>query len=142
MTREQIVSILNAMQRAWNARDAVALAAHHADDAVVHSPIFGEVHGRTEIERTYRDLFRAFADWTYQGQEMIIDGHRAAQVFTVNATHTSELFGVDATHRRFEIHGMLVFEFRDGKIVHERRMYDFTALLIQLGVLKAKPARG
>ena len=31
------------MQRAWNARDPAALAALFADNALVHSPIFGEV---------------------------------------------------------------------------------------------------
>lgn len=141
MNREQMVSLLNGMQRASNVHDAVALAAAYAEDGVVHSPIFGEVHGRADIERTYRDLFKAFADWTYEGHELIVDGDRAAQVCSVTATHTSELFGVDATQRRFRIQGMLVFEFRDGKILHERRLYDFTALLIQLGVLKAKPAK-
>jgi hypothetical protein len=28
----------------------------------------------------------------------------------------------------------------DGLIVHERRIYDFTGMLVQIGVLKAKPA--
>ena len=32
-----------------------------------------------------------------------------------------------------------MFEFRDGKIAVERRLYDFTALLLQVGVLKASP---
>lgn len=141
MTREQIVSLMQAMQRAWNVRDPVALAAAHSEDGVVHSPIFGEVRGRSEIERSYRDLFRAFGDWTFDGGELIIDGARAAQSFTVAATHTSELFGVDATHRRFKIQGVLVFELREGKIITERRMYDFTGLLVQVGVLKAKPGK-
>ncbi len=141
MKREQVVAIMQAMQRAWIARDSAALAVAHAEDGVVSSPMFGEVRGRSEIERTYRDLFRAFADWTFEGQDLIIDGNRAAQMFTVEATHTSELFGVEATHRRFKINGVLVFELRDGKITHERRMYDFTGLLIQVGVLKAKPGK-
>jgi steroid delta-isomerase-like uncharacterized protein len=141
MTREQTVSLMNAIQRAWNARDPVALAAAHAEDGVVHSPLFGELHGRPEIERAYRDLFRAFEDWAFEGQDLIIDGNRTAQVFTVAATHTSELFGVEATNRRFKIQGVLVFEFFDGKIVSERRLYDFTGLLVQVGVLKAKPGR-
>ena len=139
MTREQIVNVIAAMQRAWNARDAAGLAAAHTDDAVVYSPIFGEVHGRAEIERSYRDLFRAFSDWTLDGQDLIVDGLRAAQLFTVNATHTSELFGVDATNRKFKINGVLVFEFRDGKVAVERRLYDFTELLLQVGIIKAKP---
>jgi steroid delta-isomerase-like uncharacterized protein len=141
MTREQVVSLIQTMQRAWNARDPQALTAAHADDGVIVSPIFGEVHGRTEIQRSYDELFRAFADWTLEGHDLIIDGARAAQTFTVSATHTSELFGVEATHRRFTIQGVLVFEFRDGKVSHERRMYDFTGLLVQLGVLKAKPGK-
>jgi hypothetical protein len=28
-----------------------------------------------------------------------------------------------------------------GLIQHERRLYDFTSLLIQVGVLRSKPAR-
>jgi hypothetical protein len=35
--------------------------------------------------------------------------------------------------------GVFVYELKDGKIVHERRVYDFTGLLIQTGLLKAKP---
>ena len=33
-----------------------------------------------------------------------------------------------------------VFEIRGRQIVRERRIYDFTGLLLQIGVLKAKPA--
>ena len=29
---------------------------------------------------------------------------------------------------------------RDGLIVRDRRIYDFTGLLLQIGILKAKPA--
>ena len=139
MTREQIVGVLNTMQRAWNSRDSVALTSAHADDGVVYSPIFGEVHGKAAIEKSYRNLFTAFADWTFEPQELIVDGLRAAQLFTVTATHTSEIFGMAATHRRFKIQGVLVFEFRDGKVAVEKRLYDFTGLLIQMGVIKAKP---
>ena len=139
MTREQIVTVLNAMQRAWNTRDPVGLAAAHSDDGTVHSPIFGEVKGRDAIEKSYRELFRAFGDWVLTFEDLIVDGERAAQVFHATATHTSDLFGVDATHRRFRVQGVLLFEFRDGKIATERRLYDFTGLLLQVGVLKARP---
>jgi hypothetical protein len=35
---------------------------------------------------------------------------------------------------------VFLYEFKDGKIVRDRRVYDFTGLLIQVGTLKAKPA--
>ena len=141
MTREQIVALVQSMQRAWNARDIAALGAAHSEDSVVHSPIFGTVRGRAAIEHSFEEFFRAFADSVFEGQELIIDGTRAAQLFVIEASHTSELFGVEATHRRFRIQGVLLFEVRDGKIIHERRMYDFTSLLVQLGVIKAKPGK-
>ena len=141
MTREQIVTLVQGMQRAWNTRDAAALASSHAEESVVHSPIFGTVRGRAEIERSFNEFFRAFADCVFEQQELIIDGTRCAQVFTLDASHTSELFGVEATHRRFKIYGVLIFEVRDGKIISERRVYDFTSLLVQLGVIKAKPGK-
>jgi predicted ester cyclase len=62
-----------------------------------------------------------------------------AQFFKSHATHTSEVFGVPATGRKFEVQGVLVFYFKDGKIIKERRLYDFTSMLIQLGFLKARP---
>jgi hypothetical protein len=62
-----------------------------------------------------------------------------AQPFMLRATHSSEFFGVPATGRRFEIHGVMLYALDHGQISHEQRIYDFTALLIQIGVLKAKP---
>jgi len=35
---------------------------------------------------------------------------------------------------------IILFTVRDEHILHERRVYDFTGLLVQIGVLKAKPA--
>ena len=40
------------------------------------------------------------------------------QLLTGHATHSREMFGVSATHRRFEIRGALVISFRDGLIGH------------------------
>jgi hypothetical protein len=34
---------------------------------------------------------------------------------------------------------VFLYELRDHHIVRERRIYDFTGLLVQIGVLKAKP---
>jgi len=35
---------------------------------------------------------------------------------------------------------VIVCTVKDGLIAHERRIYDFTGMLVQIGVLKAKPA--
>jgi steroid delta-isomerase-like uncharacterized protein len=139
-TRAQIGTLFEARMRAWRDRDATALAASHGDHGIIVSPIFGTVSGRAAIDQSYHDLFKRFADWALTAEPPIIDDHRVAQPFEVHATHTYEIFGLAATGRKFKIQGVLLFEVKDGRIAHERRVYDFTGLLLQLGVLKARPS--
>ena len=138
MTRAEINLLFAGREQGYRDHDAATLAASHCADGVIVSPIFGRVQGRVAIEQTYRDLFKRFADWTVHTEDLIADGDRAAQVFRVTATHTSELFGLKATGRRLEIHGVLFFQLENGRIQQERRLYDFTGMLVQLGVLKAR----
>ena len=143
MTRQEITAFFADREQMWARRDAGALAAGHAEHGTVASPIFGSVQGRAAIEVAYRDLFVAFADWELVGLELIIDidAQRVAQPFRSRATHNHDFFGLAGTGRRFEIHGVLLFDLDAGLIMHEHRTYDFTGLLVQLGVLKAKPGR-
>jgi len=43
------------------------------------------------------------------------------------------------TGRAVSVPVVFVYELRDGRIRHERRIYDFTGVLVQVGLLKAKP---
>jgi ketosteroid isomerase-like protein len=47
--------------------------------------------------------------------------------------------GLPPTGKPFRLPAVFLYELRDGRIVRERRIYDFTGLLVQVGVLKAKP---
>jgi hypothetical protein len=44
------------------------------------------------------------------------------------------------TGRRIEVAGAFIYRLHNGLIAHERRILDFTGLLVQVGVLRAKPA--
>jgi len=138
MTREDIVSLFIKRQQLWHARDAVALAGDYADDAVVESPMFGELRGREKIGDSYQVLFRTFPDWQFTAGTPLVDAHRVALPFSATATHVGEFMGLPGTNRHFTIKGVRLFELADGRIQHEQRLYDFTGLLIQVGVLKGK----
>jgi steroid delta-isomerase-like uncharacterized protein len=141
-TREAIVALFARREVAWRARDAAALAADHAPDGVVVSPTGGVLEGRGEIERIYRVWFSAFPDLSLTVEDLIIDDDRAAMLCRVVGTHLGEFFGTPATGRHIEIAGAMIFRFENGLIAHERRVLDFTGLLLQVGVLRAKPAGG
>ena len=89
-----------------------------------------------------RAFFTSFPDATLEADAIIIDPPRGATFTTVNATHKNDFFGMPGTNRRIEFrNARLVLWDEQGLIVHERRIYDFTGLLVQLGVLRAKPAK-
>lgn len=139
MTPDQIREFFARQDQLWRDRDAAGLAEGHTDDGTLESPIFRTVTGGRNIAVSYTTLFDIFPDWDFEPEDLLIDGDRVAQPFTASATHEGEFMGLAGSGKRFTIQGVRLFRMRDGRIAHERRYYDFTGLLIQLGVLKGKP---
>ena len=89
MTSDEIRAFFQRQQAAWRARDAEQLAAGHAQDGVLISPIFRTVTGAPAILESYKSLFRIFPDWDYRAELLLIDGAHVAEPFTVSATHVA-----------------------------------------------------
>lgn len=142
MTREEITAMFNRREAAWRAHDAVTLAADHAISAVAISPTGGVLEGREEIQRVYQIWFTAFPDLQFNEYDFLIDGDRVALLMTVSGSHAGDFFGLPASGRHVQAVCAFYYTLRNGEIVHERRVLDFTGVLIQVGVLRAKPAAG
>ncbi|HEX2338952.1 MAG TPA: ester cyclase [Vicinamibacterales bacterium] len=140
MTRDEILAFFERRLETWRRHDAAALAADHAEDSLVQSPTQPLQRGREAIESVYKLWFTAFPDYQFIQEEVIIDGQRAAVIARIVGTHEGEFFGMAPTKRRFECRVVFVYTMKDGQIVHERRILDFTGVLLQIGVLKARPA--
>jgi len=140
MTREDIQAFTVRFVEAWERGDSRALAASYTDIASVESPLLGKRKGRDEIEASFRDLFRVFARWHIAIDDTVVDadGARAVLLTTAQATHVGDLFGYPGSSRQFTLKTALVFEFDKVRIASEIRLYDFTGLLVELGVLRAK----
>lgn len=139
MATDEVREFFRVQQDHWRERDPEKLASGHAEDGVIISPIFRTVTGRQAILASYKALFQIFPDWDYRAEQLLIDGSGVAEPFTATATHVGEFMGLAGCGRRFEIQGVRLFEMGDGLIARERRYYDFTGMLIQLGVLRSKP---
>jgi hypothetical protein len=140
MTREEISALFARRLEAFNSRDIAALVRDVSEDSVVDSPFAGGVtRGRAAIEDLYRSLFRAFPDARLQWEETLIDGDRVMLVGRLSGTDTGGFMEVPPTGRSFNIPLVLSYILQNGLIVHERRIYDFTGMLVQVGALKAKP---
>ena len=140
MTHEEIVELFAQREAAFARHDVEALTALHSETCVVESPLGGTVQGRAAIAQVYRVFFEAFPDVALAVDDLIIDGDLAVQVGTFSMTDTGGLMGMTPSGKPALVPIVAVHRVADGQIVHERRIYDFTGMLVQIGVLKAKPA--
>ena len=105
----------------------------------MESPVAGVIQGRAGVEKVYRAWFDAFLDMDAQTEQLLIDGEQVVEVLRVEGTSIGEFMRLPASGKQFQFTAVCLFDLRGQHIERERRIYDFTGLLVQVGVLKAKP---
>ena len=141
MTREEIVALFARRADALSRLDAAALAGDCSPDCVVESPFAGSpAIGPEAIRSVNSTFFAAFRDLVFHQEQLIPGVDEAALLLRATGTHTGEFMGVSPTGRSVKFRMAVFYELRDGLIVRERRVYDFTGLLIQVGALRVKPS--
>ena len=140
MTRSEIQALVEQFVRAWTAKDLDELLECYDQHAELNSPLLHTVRGIAAIERAHQDLFLAFSDLVTDVHDIVIDveRERAVLVFTTHTTQQGDLLGFPASGRRIAMPSAYVFHFKDGRIISERRFYDYGGLLMQLGIIKTK----
>ncbi|SRR5581483_1257118 len=138
MTREAISELFERRRAQLAAHDAVGLAADYTEDCVIESPTGGVHRGRAAAERVLRTVFDALDIKVHQ-ESVIIDGDTVAVVLKLEGTDGGQFLGLPPTGKSFKVPGVFLYKLRDGKICHERRIYDFTGMMVQIGLLKTKP---
>jgi steroid delta-isomerase-like uncharacterized protein len=141
MTHDEIRSFVKRHLDTWEKGSIPVLASAYAEDAEIVSPMFHTIRGRAAIEASFRDLFRALADWKFAVDDIVVDttgGERAVVLSTAQFTHQGDMFGFPGSGRRVNNRTVLAIRFESGLIKAESRLYDFTGLMVQLGILKAK----
>lgn len=139
MTRDEVAAMFERRREAFDRQDVAALAADYAIDCVIESPSGGTHQGQAAAAQVLRAVFDAL-DVKMHQLSLIIDGDTVAQVFTIEGQGVGQFLGLPPTGKSFKVPGVFLYDLRNGKIVRERRIYDFTGMLVQVGLLKVKPA--
>lgn len=140
MTRSEIQDRLARHKENFVERDPEALAADHAPAGTFESPAAGMVAGRPAIEAVYRYWITAFPDLLLTWDDAVIDGDRAAFFWTLTGTATGPFYGVVGAGGQVRATGAADYRFSEAGIVSARHVFDWTAVLLAAGVLKARPA--
>jgi steroid delta-isomerase-like uncharacterized protein len=140
MSRDAIAALLAQRHDAWRRRDIDVIVGQHADDCVMVSHLAGTVTGRDAIRRVYETWFTSFPDSGFTSEWTVIDGDHVADIGSQSGTDAGGFMGLVPTGKPFRVPAVWLFELKNGSFTHVRPIYDFTGLLVQIGVLKAKPA--
>jgi len=132
MTPNQIRAMFDQRNQDFDRGNSAALAALYADDCILESPSYGLVRGRDAVEKVYQHWFRTFPDLHTEQPDLVISGNHVAQSEVVVGTDTGGFLGQAATGRPFRLFLVILCTLKDGKITHERRVYDIAGLTLQL----------
>jgi steroid delta-isomerase-like uncharacterized protein len=132
MMTAQIGALFARRDQAWADRDVAALVAPYAENCVLESPTAGTILGREAIERVYRIWFTAFPDIAVETEELLIVGDRVIQTLLVRGTDTGGFLGFPPTGKPIRVRGVFLFTLEGNQFVRERRILDFSSVLLQL----------
>jgi predicted ester cyclase len=140
MTRGAIEQWLADHQAGFLARSPEALAATHAPDGTFESPAHGLVSGRDAIRGVYSYWYKAFPDFMLTWGAPIVDPPHAALFWKFHGTTTGPFFGEVHPGTPIKMLGAAEYTFGEQGIVSVRHIFDFSQVLVSVGVLKLKPA--
>jgi len=138
VTRDDLVRLTDRWLAALERRDAGTFSTLYAEHAVIDSPLGGTVSGPDGVRKAFDAFFTAFPDAAFTFEDPCIDGLRVTIPASVAGTHMGGFSGLPASGNPFRFALVFLLEFRDRRVVRDRRIYDFTGLLVQIGMLKAK----
>jgi steroid delta-isomerase-like uncharacterized protein len=108
----------------------------------IHTKNFVKHYNNSPAENLSEEMqdakgqFDSSSDLTFTENWMIAEGDKVAVCFIAKGTHDGVFQGVPATGKRYEVSGMTVWRFVDGKIAEEWVFLNDLDLYRQLGLFK------
>jgi steroid delta-isomerase-like uncharacterized protein len=134
-TEDTIVAIVRLVEQAFNTDDMSAWDCLVHPDHVDHSAMPVEVPGAEGFKRRIQAVHVAFSDIHARIDDILVQGHRAAWRWTLDATHTGEFMGVPPTGRHVTVTGINIDRVEGDRIVESWSYPDLLGLLRQLWAL-------
>ena len=113
----------------------------YSPEYVGHEPAFGDSHGVEGAKQFAADFRQAFPDLHTTIQEMVAEGEKVVTHFSTRGTHQGEIEDLGPpTGNQFDVGGITIEQFSDGKIVEDWTNFDALGLLQQLGLMEQPSA--
>ncbi len=134
-TEENKVNIRRVVEELYSRGDLAVAEELYSTNYIRHDPatpnVGTGVGAVKQVANTYRT---AFPDLELTAEDVVAEGDKVLARWSARGTHLGELQGAAPTGKRFEITGLTLMQFADGRIVEEWTNWDVLGMLRQLGV--------
>ena len=86
-------------------------------------------------------VLKAFPKWIHKIEEIMAVGDKVITRIIAYSTHEGEFQGIPATGNKVEVSEIIIWRFKDGKIVEMWQEADSLGMMMQLG-MELKPKEG
>src|SRR2546429_1453723 len=136
MSTEENKAIVRRYQEAYNSNNLDALNKVVAPDFVSHSLAPGLPDGLQGGNLTHEMAMAAMPDYKVSIEDVIAEGDRVVESFTMTGTHTgAEFLGLPPSGRQINVTGISIFRLANGKFVEHWANEDALGLVQQLGAV-------
>jgi steroid delta-isomerase-like uncharacterized protein len=139
MSREDNIAAQEHLAGNINEGNVDAAVESFAEDAVDHDPAPGQAPGREGFRGFWKSVTAAFPDAHLEGRHVVVDDDHVVVAYTLTGTHDGDFQGIAPTGNKFEISGIQIGRFEDGKIVERWGSSDELGIMRQIG---AEPTAG
>ncbi len=108
---------------------------HCAANFVDQTALPGTAPDREGYKQFFAMSRSALPDFHSTLEDIIAEGDKVAERFTVRGTHKGEWMGIAPTGKQVTVQGMAIHRITDGKIVENWANMDMLGVMVQLGVV-------
>jgi predicted ester cyclase len=110
-------------------------------DCIDHNPGPGLTPDRAGHHQLLMQVRTAFPDARFTLDDVIAEGDRVVDRWTMEATHAGSLGGMPPTGRHVRLSGMDILRIADGQIAEVWHIEDTLGMMQQLGAIPAPGQR-
>lgn len=136
MANQDITTLATEYMQVWSAGQEDLLDEYASSHIEVEYTHFDKIYrGIDDYKQMLLMTHEYFPDMVITVNEVIAADNRATVDWSYSGSHQNgNLFGVEASGRNVQVHGLTVLDFQDGFITKEKGLVDNLALMMQLGV--------
>jgi steroid delta-isomerase-like uncharacterized protein len=133
---EETLRLVRDLLEAWNVHDPERIQSFYAQQ--YEGVDVGQAkpqRGPQDVSRLVNRYLQAFPDLRFVGEDVVVQGNRAALVWTAHGTHAGELMRIPPTGRNIAVRGTSVLTVENGKVTRGLYIWDVAGLLRSIGLL-------